>query len=118
MCPGGVPPCQGSAGWPRLRRARRVVVERAMNCRYRADVLVQLAEHGLRPTAATSPERVREFLNDLYRYELRRLRDRLLRREFPKPDYHARVVEVRRRYFLLSMKPWQWLEPGNIPSDP
>ena len=37
---------------------------------------------------------VHEFLNDLYRYELRRLRDRLLRREIPKPDYYAHVVEV------------------------
>lgn len=118
MCPGGLRLAGAVLAGPASGGAGRIVVERAMNCRYRADVLVQLAEHGLRPTAATSPERVREFLNDLYRYELRRLRDRLLRREFPKPDYHARVVEVRRRYFLLSMKPWQWLEPGNIPSDP
>ena len=86
-----------------------------MNYRYRADVLAQLAGHGVRPTPATPPERVHEFVNDLYRYELRRLRDRLLRREIQKPDYYACVVEVRRRYPVLSMKPWQWLEPGNIP---
>ena len=86
-----------------------------MEYRYRADVLAQLAAHGIQPTRATPPERVHEFVNDLYRYELRRLRDRLLRREIRKPDYYAHVVEVRRRYPVLAMKPWQWLEPGNIP---
>ena len=86
-----------------------------MPYRYRADVLAQLAEHGIQPTPATPPERAHEFVNDLYRYELRRLRDRLLRREIQKPDYYAHVVEVRRRYPVLAMKPWQWLEPGNIP---
>ena len=54
-----------------------------MTYRYKPDVLEQLALHGVRPNPATPPERVREFLNDLYRYELQRLRARLLRREFP-----------------------------------
>ena len=60
----------------------------------------------VKPTQSTSPESVREFLNDLYRYELRRLRDRLIRREIAKPDYYAHVVEVRARYRLLSLKQW------------
>ena len=81
-----------------------------MHYRYKPDVLEQLAAHGLRPAPSTSPEKVREFLNDLYRYELRRLRDRLLRREIPKTDYYARVVEVRNRYRLLGLKTWQWTE--------
>jgi hypothetical protein len=58
----------------------------------------------------TSPEFVRDFLNDLYRYELRRLRDRLVRREIAKPDYYAHVVDVRHRYPLLSRKLWEWTE--------
>ena len=58
----------------------------------------------------TPPDLVHEFLNDLYRYELRRLRNRLLRREIAKSDYYNRVVEVRRRYPLLSLKTWQWVE--------
>jgi len=78
--------------------------------RYKRDVLDQLAGHGVRPTPATSPERVHEFLNDLYRYELRRLRDRLVRRAIVKADYYGRVVEVRRRYPLLSLKLWEWVE--------
>jgi hypothetical protein len=52
-------------------------------------------------------------VNDLYRYELRSLRDRLLRREICKTDYYGRVVEVRKRYPVLSLKPWQWLERGD-----
>jgi hypothetical protein len=82
-----------------------------MNHRYRKDILEQLAVHGVKPTPATPPDLVHEFLNDVYRYELRRLRDRLLRREIAKSDYYDRVVEVRRRYPLLSLKVWQWVEP-------
>ena len=78
--------------------------------RYRPDVLAQLGAHGVTPKPSTSPEFVRDFLNDLYRYELRRLRDRLVRREIAKPDYYAHVVDVRRRYPLLSMKLWEWME--------
>ena len=77
--------------------------------RYREDILAQIAGHGVRPTPDTPPERVHEFVNDLYRYELRRLRDRLLRHEIAKPDYSDRVVEIRRRYPALALKPWQWI---------
>ncbi|MBI2189027.1 MAG: hypothetical protein HYU37_18155 [Acidobacteria bacterium] len=77
---------------------------------YKREVLEQLASHGVRPTPATPPEKVHELLNDLYRYELRRLRDRLLRREIAKPDYYAHVLAVRRRYPLLSRKLWEWTE--------
>lgn len=78
--------------------------------RYRSDVLNQLWRHGVQPTSATRPELVHEFVNDLYRYELRRLRDRLVRREIPKTGYFDRVVELRRTYPLVSLKPAQWLE--------
>ena len=57
------------------------------------------------PDAATRPELVHEFVGDLHRYELRRLRDRLLSKEFPKPEYYGRVVEIRNRYRLLALKP-------------
>jgi hypothetical protein len=56
---------------------------------------------------------VHEFVNDLYRFELRRLRDRLVRKEIPKLGYYDRVVELRRRYPLVSLKPAQWLEPDS-----
>jgi hypothetical protein len=77
---------------------------------YRPDVLEQLLRHGVRPTDRTRPELVHEFVSDLYRYELRVLRDRLLDKQFPKPEYFGRVVAIRNRYRVIAMKPLEWLE--------
>jgi hypothetical protein len=74
-------------------------------------VIEQLWLHGVHPTPQTRPELVHEFVNDLYRFELRRLRDRLVRKEIPKAGYYDRVIELRRKYPLVSLKPAQWLEP-------
>ena len=78
--------------------------------RYRADVLEQLSGHGIHPTPSTRPELVHEFVSDLYRFELRRLRDRLVRKEIPKAGYYDRVVDLRRKYPLVSLKPFEFLE--------
>jgi hypothetical protein len=58
-----------------------------MGYRYKPDVLDQLAAHGIRPTPATAPEKAHDFVSDLYRYELRRLRVRMLRMEIEKASY-------------------------------
>jgi hypothetical protein len=81
---------------------------------YRQDVLADLLGHGVCPTMATRPEIVHEFVSDLYRYEIRALRDRLLRCEFPKHEYFGRVVALRNRYRVIAMRPAEWLEhaPG------
>ena len=81
-----------------------------MEFHYRRDVLAALEGHGIRPSSTTRPELVREFVNDLYRYEIRRLRDRLLRGEFPKDTYYDRVVTLRNKYAVLALKPLQFLE--------
>ena len=73
-------------------------------------MLDQLTVHGIRPTPATPPERAHDFVSDLYRYELRRLRARLLRKEIEKTSYYGHVVAVRERYRLLALKPREWLE--------
>ena len=78
--------------------------------RYRSDVLAQLATHGIRPSETTPPDFVHELVSDLYRYELRRMRDRLLRREFARTEYFSRILELRRRYPLVSLKPGDFLE--------
>jgi len=88
---------------------RRVLVATVTTYRYRADVLEQLERHGVRPTSSTRPDLVHEFVCDLYRYELRRLRDRLVRHEIPKVGYIDRVVALRRQYPLISLKPHDWL---------
>ena len=77
---------------------------------YRRDVLEKLDAHGVRPNPGTPPELVREFVNDLYRYEIRRLRERLLRGEFPKDTYFDRVVSLRNKYSVLALRPAEFVE--------
>jgi hypothetical protein len=77
---------------------------------YRADVLAQLAVHGVRPLSTTPPEVVHELISDLYRYEIRRMRQRLIRGEFVRSEYFGRIVELRRKYPLVSLKPHDLVE--------
>jgi hypothetical protein len=77
--------------------------------RYRQDVLAELWRHGVQPRDTTRPELVRDFVNDLYRYELRKLRDRLLVGEIPRAAYYDVVVLTRNRYRVLALKARQWL---------
>jgi hypothetical protein len=81
-----------------------------MEYRYRPDVLEQLLLHGVRPTPQTPPQLVFDFVNDLYRFELRRLRAALVSGTIPKAGYYDRVVQLRRKYPLVSAKPHLWLE--------
>jgi N-carbamoylputrescine amidase len=53
---------------------------------------------------------VREFVNDLYRYELRRLRDSYRGSALDKAEYHARVVALRKHYWVLTLPPKAWGE--------
>ena len=46
---------------------------------------------------------MRDALSDLYRYEIRRLRSELLAGRIVKRDYAPRVIELRQRYWLLSV---------------
>ncbi len=78
--------------------------------RYTAAVLEELARHGLRPTADTTPEKLREQINDLYRYEIRQLRDRCRAGEFPTRELPGRVIELRKRYVLLSIPLAHWVQ--------
>ena len=83
-----------------------------MAFKYRDDILAELERHGVRPTPETRPELVSEFVADLYRHELRRLRDRLVRGEIPKAGYSDRVIELRRKYVLVSIPLRYWTEPS------
>jgi hypothetical protein len=51
---------------------------------------------------------VHEFVSDLYRFELRRLKQRQVRGEIEKQDYSAHVVALRRRYILISVPIVRW----------
>ena len=78
---------------------------------YRPDVLQHLLRHGVRPAAHTRPELVRDFVRDLYKYEIRCLRERYLRRDFPKIEYARRVDALRRRYTVLALRAREFVEP-------
>jgi hypothetical protein len=76
--------------------------------RYPPELLDALAAHGLAPRPTTPPRLVRAAVNDLYRYELRRLRLQYLRGEIDKAALHARVVASRKRYWVLSLPTEAW----------
>jgi hypothetical protein len=75
---------------------------------YAPEALDVLAGHGLCPGPNTPPAVVRDALNDLYRYEIRRLRRRLLAGEFPKAEYSDLVIGLRKQYWLLSIPVERW----------
>jgi hypothetical protein len=76
--------------------------------RYHPEVLAELSRHGLAPRPDTSPEKLREQVNDLYRVEIRKLRDRCRAGEIPVKELSAHVVELRKRYTLLSIPLPRW----------
>ena len=75
---------------------------------YRSEVLDALEAHGVRPTPGTPPQLVHEFVSDLYRFELRRLRARQVRGEIPRREYSRHVVALRKRYLLVSLPLRHW----------
>ncbi len=79
-----------------------------MRYEYAPEALEALAGHGLCPGPDTRPAVVREALSDLYRYEIRRLRQRLLAGEVPKTRYSDHVIGLRKQYWLLSEPVERW----------
>jgi hypothetical protein len=78
--------------------------------RYRADVLAIVWRHGIIPTGRTPPELARGYVRDLYKYEIRRLRERYLKKEFSKREYYVLVDTLRQQYGVLALVPQQWIE--------
>jgi len=75
---------------------------------YPQELLDVLETFGLNPTSATPPALVREALNDLYRYELKRLRRRLRDGQVEKARYADTVIVLRKRYWPLSLQLQHW----------
>jgi hypothetical protein len=80
---------------------------------YQPEVVDALARHGLAPRADTPPQQLRDAVRELYKYEIRRLRDRLIAGEIIKRDYAGHVVHLRRRYWLLSVPTELWTSAGD-----
>ena len=82
---------------------------------YAPEALEVLASHGLQPGPGTRPAVVRGALNDLYRYEIRRLRGRLLTGGIAREGYADHVVDLRRQYWLLSIPVERWVrDPARL----
>jgi hypothetical protein len=79
-----------------------------MRWSYPPELADALAAFGLAPSPHTPPLVVRDALNDLYRFELRRLRDEYLAKRIAKPDYLAHVVVLRKKYWPLTLQLPAW----------
>ena len=75
---------------------------------YHQRILDELARHGLKPRPSSSPQQLRDAVRDLYKYEIKRLRDAYLAGAFPKRDFARQVIELRKRYPLLSIPTELW----------
>jgi hypothetical protein len=78
--------------------------------RYKPEILHELARHGLKPRPDTPPDLLRRVIHDLYLFEIRALRDRCREGEFPTQELAGHVVELRKRYMLLSVPLEAWTE--------
>ena len=83
-----------------------------MALNYNATVLSELTRHGIKPDRETAPELIHDYLNDLYRYEIRKLKRQMKAGLIPRTDYSAHVIRLRERYPLLSLPIQFWIEPG------
>jgi hypothetical protein len=81
-----------------------------MSFKYRQPVLEELSRHGIVPDSETPPELAHQFVNDLYLFEIRSLRNKLLIGSVQKADYANLVAELRDRYPVLSLPVKFWTE--------
>lgn len=79
-----------------------------VNWHYSAALRTALEDHGISPREGTSPRLVRAYLNDLYRFEIRRLKDRHVAGQVTKADYVPQVIVLRKKYVALSLTPEEW----------
>jgi hypothetical protein len=75
---------------------------------YPPELLDAVASFGLAPRPETPPLVVRDQLNELYRFEIRRLRDQLRSGVVAKADYVGLVIDLRKKYWPLSLQPGDW----------
>ncbi len=75
---------------------------------YPTELAEALLAYGLKPTGTTPPLLVRDAVNDLYRYEIRRLRQRRHDGLVEKSRYVNEVILLRKRYWPLSLQPDDW----------
>lgn len=82
---------------------------------YKPEVLAELERFGILPQPTTDPDLIRQFLSDLYGYEIRQLKQHQVALERQqgrqaRRGYADKVVALRRKYPLLSVPIQAWLE--------
>jgi hypothetical protein len=82
---------------------------------YHPEILEELARHGLMPRPSSPPAQLRDAVRDLYKYEIKRLRGELLAGRFLKSEYAGHIIELRKRYWVLSVPAHLWVERTPAP---
>ena len=87
---------------------------------YPPELLAGLAPLGIAPASHTPPVLARGAVDELYKYELRRLRDRLRTGEVARPDYLAHVIALRKKYWVLTLPlaAWEKICATSSPTSP
>lgn len=75
---------------------------------YPPELVDALLGFGLAPTPETPPRLVREAVSELYRFELRRARDRLRAGRYRKSEYLDLVIALRKQYWVLTLPATAW----------
>ena len=75
---------------------------------YPPEFRATLADLGLAPRPDTPPTLVRDAVDELYKVELKRLRLRHLRGEVAKADFADRVIQLRKKYWVLTLSADAW----------
>jgi hypothetical protein len=77
---------------------------------YHPEILEELARHGLKPHPTSPPARLRDAVRDLYKYEIKRLRGDLQAGRFLTSVYAGHIIELRKRYWVLSVPTDLWMD--------
>jgi len=75
---------------------------------YPPELREALASLGFAPRSDTPPAFVREAADELYKYELRRLRDRHRAGDAAKTELMDAVVQLRKKYWVLTLPLAAW----------
>jgi len=79
-----------------------------MSWTYPPELLAGLAPLGIAPTDRTPPRLARDAVDELYKYELRRLRGQLRSGDVERSNYLARVIALRKKYWVLTLPLPAW----------
>lgn len=88
-----------------------------MNWIYPPELMTALLGHGVSPRPDVHPRFTRDYVSDLYRFEIRRLRDGRASGVVAKHDYVDRVIQLRKKYWVLTLEPsaWEKICRGELP---